>query len=77
MTSIINYDRIAGNVHTTNARDEGICLRAAGANTDGVRLTSDAGVADIDIIIARGEIFTRPRPQSDVVRAGGVVIERP
>lgn len=59
MTRIINYDSIAGNVDTTNARDEDICLRAARADTDGVRLASDAGVANIDIIIARGEICTR------------------
>ena len=76
MTSIINYDRIAGNGDTTNPRDERICLRAARADADGVRLASDAGVADIDIIIARGEIYTGLIPQSDVVAAGGVEIER-
>src|SRR6478672_7611355 len=76
MTRTINYDRIAGNGDTTNARDERICLRAARADADGVRLASDAGVADIDIIIARGQIYTGLIPQSDVVAAGGIGIER-
>lgn len=76
MTGIINYHRIAGNDDTTNARDERICLRATRADADGVRLASDAGVADIDVVIARGEIYTGLIPQSDVVAAGGVEIER-
>ena len=41
-----------------------------------LRLASNTCVADIDIVIARGEIATGGIAQCDVVAAGGVAIER-
>ena len=46
------------------------------ADADGVGLARNTSVADIDIVIARGEIATGLKAQGDVVAAGGVANER-
>jgi len=76
MTSIINYDGIADKWHTTNTCDVSSCLRSDFANTNSIRFVRNATVADIDIIIARGESVTRRIAQGDIVIARGVATER-
>ena len=76
MTSIINYDGIADKWHTTNTCDVGNCLCSDFANTNSIRFAGNAIVADIDIIIARGESVTRRIAQGDIVIARGVATER-
>ena len=46
------------------------------ADANGIGLGRNTCVADVDIVIARGEIVPRARTQCDIARAGGVVKER-
>ena len=56
----IHDDRYAsGNGCPADAGDKGGRLRSLRADADGVGLASNARVADIDIVIARGEIDRR------------------
>ena len=48
----------------------------ARADANGVGLASNTTIADVDIVIARGEIVAGCNAQCDVVAAGGVVQER-
>ena len=46
------------------------------ADSNGIGLTSDTNVANVDIVVARGEISTGSKAQCDVAAATGVVEER-
>jgi hypothetical protein len=46
------------------------------AYSDGVRLTGDAFVPDVDVVISGSEIETSLGTNCDVEAAGGVVLER-
>src|SRR5439155_22755257 len=59
LTAITNdYSYASGQSDPRNPRDEGSGLCSARADADRVELASNTGVADIDIIAARGEINT-------------------
>lgn len=81
--AVYNYC-CARNCYATDAGDERGCVRVWGADADGVGLACNIGgitagaarVADIDVVIARGEAEPGPGAQSDVVAAGCVVPER-
>src|SRR2546423_6550300 len=59
---------------STNARDKDGTLH--GAYPDSPPLASHTRVADIDVIVARGQIGTCPISQCDVKTAGYIVAER-
>src|SRR5204863_474465 len=76
MSSIVDHYRCAGDCHPANAGDICVRLRSCRADAYGVRLTSNPCVADVDVVIARGEPETSSVAQCGVVAAGSVVIER-
>jgi hypothetical protein len=47
------------------------------AYSDGVALTGDAFVPDVDVVISGSEIETSLGTDRDVEAAGGVVLKRP
>jgi hypothetical protein len=59
----------------TDAGDKSAVVRALFADTDFVGLARHSSVADINIVIARGEIPTGLKAQGDIAPAG-CVIER-
>jgi hypothetical protein len=68
----------------TNASDISGCVRAWFPDADGIALACNIGgrttyaikVADVDIVIARGEISAGPKAQCDVPAAACAGIER-
>ena len=69
------------NCHTrnrrpTNASDKRFCLISARTDADSVGLASNTFVADVDIVVAGGEIVTGASAQGDVSVTSGVAIER-
>src|SRR5262249_44208384 len=64
-------------IHATaaDACDECPGLRALRANADGVGLGGDASVADIDIILSRGEIESGIDAEADIVLATRVFVQ--
>ena len=55
MTTSVNYYRIASHCYSCNTCDVGGSLCSRRADADGVGFVSNTEVADIDIVIARGE----------------------
>src|SRR6266536_2072092 len=64
------------NGYPTDAGDKGLASVYVVADADRARLAGDTCIADIDIVIARGERETGNSAQRDVVAAAGVVMER-
>jgi hypothetical protein len=58
MTSSVNHDRIASECYSSNACDVGGSLCSYRADADGVGFARNTEVADIDIVIACGEVST-------------------
>src|SRR5947209_1036346 len=69
---IDNYPYASGNRGPTDAGDKGARVSPFGANADAPGLASYTSIADIDIVIARGEIHTGINAQGDVAFAGCV-----
>src|SRR6266404_6096319 len=52
------------------------CIGLSSADADGVRLSRNTIVADVDVVTARSKVEAGPIAQRDVRAAGGVAIER-
>ena len=55
MATSVNYYRVASHCYSCNTWDVGGSLCSCRADADGVGFASNTEVADIDIVIARGE----------------------
>src|SRR6516162_614396 len=71
-----NYPYAAWHGGPANAGDKRSRLHSPPADADCVGLAGNSWVADIDIVIARGEISTGSPAQCDVEAAGCIVPER-
>src|SRR5258708_6111738 len=58
-----------------NAGDEGAGLCTFGTDADGVRFARDAEIADVNVVVPRGELVACVEADSDVVVPGGVVVK--
>ena len=74
----VNENRVAAAlVHSVYPGDEGFCLIRLISDPDGVGFVSNTlAVADVDIVIARGEKEARARTHCDIMVADGVLKER-
>jgi hypothetical protein len=74
----VNENRVAATlVHSVYPGDEGFCLIRLISDPDGVGFVSNTlAVADVDIVIARGEKEARARTHCDIMVADGVLKER-
>jgi len=55
---IDNYSYAVCDGYPTDASDECVSLSSSGADADGFGLASDTRVTDLDVAIARGEIYS-------------------
>ena len=71
------HNRCARNWCGADAGDKGcyFCIHGV-SDADRAGVTSDTDVADIDIVMSRGEIGTGIRAQGDIVAAGSVKKKR-
>ena len=76
LTAAVYLNRCAANRCPINAGHKRFRLGSLCANADGVGLGRNTSVADIDIVIARGEVDSGVNAKGDVVVAGGVGNER-
>jgi len=76
MTTSINYYRIASDCSSSYARDVNGSLPSYRADADGVRFACNTPVANIDVVIACGEVKTGAIAQRNIVAAACVVSER-
>ena len=80
----VDHYRCAGDTDSIDAGDICVRLSSCRANANGVGLSPNTFVADIDIVIARGEIQTGAKAQGDItvtcvaierqITVGGVVV---
>ncbi len=77
MTVAGHHNRCARNWCGADAGDKGcyICIHGV-SDADRAGVTSDTDVADIDIVMSRGEIGAGIRAQGDIVAAGSVKKKR-
>src|SRR5437763_8467693 len=76
LTAGIDDHARARNHDPANSGNKGSCLCSVCADTYRAGFIKNTFVADINIIIARGEEVTGGKPQCNVVESGGVVTER-
>src|SRR5207237_9987723 len=76
LTAGIDDHARACNHVPANSGNKGSCLCSVCADTHSAGFITNTFVADINIIIARGEEVTGGKPQCNVVESGGVVTER-
>jgi hypothetical protein len=76
LASATYVNRRTCNRNTNNAGDKGGLLSSWCAEADGVSLGRNTFIANIDIVVTRGEVCTRVTAQPDVIAASCVKKER-
>ena len=76
MTIAVYHNRPAVYGCPTDASDKCLCLCSCLADADGVRLASNAKVADIDIVTTRSKSMTGISSHGDIVASGCIVKQR-
>src|SRR4029453_16427791 len=75
-TTIYDNCYTCWNGRLTNPGDISGPVNRSDADTNGARLASAASVADVDIVTARGEVFSGVKAQGDIVVAGPSEVKR-
>src|SRR5439155_14460574 len=71
-----NHPYTSSDGHSTDASDIGVRVSAYVADANSIALGRNTEVADVGIVIARGEISTGSSAQCDIAAAGCVASER-
>src|SRR5438132_1982531 len=74
LTGGVYLNGCARNCCPIDARNKGFRLCSARADANRIGFAGNSSVANIDIVIAGGEILTRETAHGDVAASGGVTI---